>query len=509
MAPVSIYKPEIIALTKADMLDDKQPTKIAQGPRRRRRGTKIYPISAPLDEGVEPLLDTIIERLGDAGRQAQEDARTGAALVAAMKLAITGGTGFVGPHLIDAALARRPRDQGAYPPRPAAARRRRMGHRQPRGPRGAAQARHRRRRRHPRRRRRSARPDAAGFEQGNVTGTLAMLAAATAGGIHRFVHVSSLAAREPKLSLYGGSKARAEELVERSGLDWTIVRPPAVYGPGDNETLELFRMAKLGLMLMPPSGPAFAAPCRRPCARCCSRCRARCSVQLLIEPDDGKPAAGLTANSPSALGTAVGKKPAILSSPGAAASPRRARRPVGSRPQRQADRRPRRLFLAPRLGDRTEARAARRTSGIPLSTRCEGLAANRGLVPRFRGGCDGPKKARARFHILDSASAVTWRCRLIHRRHAIHITGEAPKTHVDELAFGAALLFIVELPAVSPLYCEAAKDGTSAACRQGVRVRNPGLAAGCRPQLLVLGPHSGARPPPLTPHCVAKQRSHH
>ena len=40
----------------------------------------------------------------------------------------------------------------------------------------------------------------------------------------------------------------------RSGLDWAIVRPPAVYGPGDRETLELFRMAKLGLMLMPPKG---------------------------------------------------------------------------------------------------------------------------------------------------------------------------------------------------------------------------------------------------------------
>ena len=74
---------------------------------------------------------------------------------------------------------------------------------------------------------------AAAFEIGNVAGTLAMLAAATAGGVRRFVHVSSLAAREPKLSLYGASKARAEELVHSSGLDWAIVRPPAVYGPGD------------------------------------------------------------------------------------------------------------------------------------------------------------------------------------------------------------------------------------------------------------------------------------
>ena len=89
------------------------------------------------------------------------------------------------------------------------------------------------------------------------TGTLAMLAAATAGGVSRFVHVSSLAAREPKLSLYGASKARAEELVERSGLDWAIVRPPAVYGPGDKETLELFKMAKRGLMLHAARAASF------------------------------------------------------------------------------------------------------------------------------------------------------------------------------------------------------------------------------------------------------------
>lgn len=97
-------------------------------------------------------------------------------------------------------------------------------------------------------------PDAAGFEAGNVTGTLALLAAATSAGLRRFVHVSSLAAREPGLSLYGASKARAEELVRSSGFDWAIVRPPAVYGPGDRETLDLFKAAKLGLVPLPPAG---------------------------------------------------------------------------------------------------------------------------------------------------------------------------------------------------------------------------------------------------------------
>ena len=105
--------------------------------------------------------------------------------------------------------------------------------------------------------------DAAGFEPGNVGGTLAMIDAATAGGVRRFVHVSSLAAREPKLSLYGASKARAEELVERSGLDWAIVRPPAVYGPGDRETFELFQMARRGLIAGAAQGPLLADPRRR------------------------------------------------------------------------------------------------------------------------------------------------------------------------------------------------------------------------------------------------------
>jgi UDP-glucose 4-epimerase len=97
-------------------------------------------------------------------------------------------------------------------------------------------------------------PDAAGFEAGNVTGTANMLAAAKAAGINRFVHVSSLSAREPRLSHYGASKAKAERLVATSLLDWTIIRPPGVYGPGDTEVFEMFRMANKGFCLLPPSG---------------------------------------------------------------------------------------------------------------------------------------------------------------------------------------------------------------------------------------------------------------
>ena len=157
---------------------------------------------------------------------------------------------------------------------------------------------------------------AASFEKGNVEGTLAMLAAATAGGVRRFIHVSSLAAREPKLSLYGASKCRSEQLVHGSGLDWAIVRPPAVYGPGDQETLELFRMAKLGLMLMPPKGRVSVIHADDLARLLIALAGPQAPSNILIEADDGKPGGWSHREFARALGEAVGTKPAIVSSPG-------------------------------------------------------------------------------------------------------------------------------------------------------------------------------------------------
>lgn len=95
-------------------------------------------------------------------------------------------------------------------------------------------------------------PDRAGFELGNVTGTLNVVEAAKRAGARRFIHISSLAATQPQLSIYGETKARAEKIVATSGLDWTIIRPPAIYGPGDREMLDLFKMARRGFVLLPP-----------------------------------------------------------------------------------------------------------------------------------------------------------------------------------------------------------------------------------------------------------------
>ena len=97
-------------------------------------------------------------------------------------------------------------------------------------------------------------PDPAQFDTVNVEGTRAVIDACKNAGVSRLVLVSSLSAREPELSRYGASKAEAEKLVQESGLDWTIVRPPGVYGPRDVDYLDMFRTAKFGFVPLPPGG---------------------------------------------------------------------------------------------------------------------------------------------------------------------------------------------------------------------------------------------------------------
>ena len=158
-------------------------------------------------------------------------------------------------------------------------------------------------------------PDAAGFEAGNVAGTAAMLAAAERTGVKRFIHVSSLAAREPGLSLYGASKARSETLVEQSPLSTAIVRPPAVFGPGDREMLELFKMAARGLVLLPPHGRLSVIHVDDLARLLLALIDPECPPRLLIEPDDGRANGWTHEEFGQALGRAVGRRVVTLSMP--------------------------------------------------------------------------------------------------------------------------------------------------------------------------------------------------
>ena len=67
----------------------------------------------------------------------------------------------------------------------------------------------------------------------------------------RFLLLSRLAAREPQLSAYAASKRAAEEVVAGRPGPWLTVRAPAVYGPGDRETLAWFKAVALGLAPRP------------------------------------------------------------------------------------------------------------------------------------------------------------------------------------------------------------------------------------------------------------------
>jgi GTP-binding protein len=66
-------KPEIIALSKADLLEEQQRAKLVKA-LEKETGSKVFPISAPLGEGIEPLLDAVIQRLGSATEPQSEAA---------------------------------------------------------------------------------------------------------------------------------------------------------------------------------------------------------------------------------------------------------------------------------------------------------------------------------------------------------------------------------------------------------------------------------------------------
>ena len=154
-----------------------------------------------------------------------------------------------------------------------------------------------------------------GFEAVNVGGTANMIDAARHAGIRRFVHISSLAAREPELSDYGWSKAKAERVVAASGLDWTIVRPPAVYGPGDRETFELFKMARRGFVALPPKGRFSLLHVDDLARLILAALNAPESHGETYEPDDGAENGWTHRHFARTLGRLFGKRPATVAMP--------------------------------------------------------------------------------------------------------------------------------------------------------------------------------------------------
>ncbi len=91
----------------------------------------------------------------------------------------------------------------------------------------------------------------------NAAGTGRLVQAISARAPHaRLIHLSSLAAAYPQLSDYAASKRAGEELVCHSSLDWIIIRPPAVYGPDDPALAPVWRLLARGWLLR--TGPTDA-----------------------------------------------------------------------------------------------------------------------------------------------------------------------------------------------------------------------------------------------------------
>lgn len=89
----------------------------------------------------------------------------------------------------------------------------------------------------------SERPPDVTFEKVNVRGTENIVREAERSSVRRFLFISSLGA-ERGTSPYHRSKAAAEEIVRQSDLDWTIVRPGNVYGPGDEVISNVLKMVR-------------------------------------------------------------------------------------------------------------------------------------------------------------------------------------------------------------------------------------------------------------------------
>ena len=111
----------------------------------------------------------------------------------------------------------------------------------------------------------------ADYRAANVLATEVLARACARRGIRRLVHVSSLAAAGPSpggrpldeeaephpISHYGRSKLEAEIIVRTHVPEAVILRPPVVYGPRDTGVLEVLKPIARGYALEITGGPRF------------------------------------------------------------------------------------------------------------------------------------------------------------------------------------------------------------------------------------------------------------
>ena len=174
-----------------------------------------------------------------------------------MKILVTGGTGFVGTHLVNAllrrghsvaVLARRPEDARNRFNRPVERIHGDVLHPPSLAPAFAG---------------RDAvihlvgiihEKDGLTFDRIHREGPENVVAAARAANVPRLLHMSAMGASHDSPSEYGRTKAAGERAVKESGLDWTVFRPSIIFGPGDGFVSLLAPIVKHNPLFIPVIG---------------------------------------------------------------------------------------------------------------------------------------------------------------------------------------------------------------------------------------------------------------
>ena len=92
------------------------------------------------------------------------------------------------------------------------------------------------------------------YERINVEGTANVLSAAKSAGARRFINMSQLGAQPNLPYRFLASKGKAQEWVAESGLEWTAFRPSVIWGPEDEFANTFARLAQLTPLIFPIVG---------------------------------------------------------------------------------------------------------------------------------------------------------------------------------------------------------------------------------------------------------------
>jgi uncharacterized protein YbjT (DUF2867 family) len=93
------------------------------------------------------------------------------------------------------------------------------------------------------------------FDRIHRQGAENVVAAARQTGVRRLLHMSAMGSSEDSPSEYGRTKAAGQKAVCESGLAWTVFRPSIIFGPGDGFMSLLAPIVRYNPLFIPVIGP--------------------------------------------------------------------------------------------------------------------------------------------------------------------------------------------------------------------------------------------------------------